>query len=132
MDSLGRVRTGEGLGSDLTTVDDSTFDDRYRTGTGHGPDVISIEQQGNVTGPSTEFNGRTRLRTRGGRDAICIGIAGDPGNSADFHGRTRIRGGRGRHDSLDGLNNGANTFDTPPVVSGIEQVDSGNPACGLE
>jgi len=132
VDSLGRVRTGEGLGSDLTTVDDSTFDDRYRTGTGHGPDVISIEQQGNVTGPSTEFNGRTRLRTRGGRDAICIGNAGEPGNSANFHDRTRIRGGRGRHDSLDGLNNGANTFDTPPVVSGIEQVVEGNPACGLE
>mgnify|MGYP001611904628 FL=1 len=115
----------------MLTVDDSFFDSRYNSGVGVGQDVISIEQHGNVDGPSTEFNGRTKLRGRKGNDAICIGNAGEPGNSANFHGRTKIRGGRGRHDSLDGLNNGANTFDTPPVVVGIEQLDAGNPACGL-
>ncbi len=40
--------------------------------------------------------------------------------------------GRVRHDSLDGLSNGANTFDSPRVVFGIGQVDTGNTACGLE
>ena len=134
VDSLGRVRTGEGLGPDTLTLDDSVFSDRFNAGTGVGQDVVSIEQHGNATGPASEFNGRTNLRTRRGNDAICIGNAGEPGNSANFHGRTKIRGGHGRHDSLDaGLSGGGgNTFDTPPVVTGIEQLDAGNPACGLK
>jgi CSLREA domain-containing protein len=133
VEALHRVRTGEGLGPDTLTVDDSIFDSRYNSGVGVGQDVISIEQHGNPDGPTTEFNGRkTKLRGRKGNDAICIGIAGEPGNSASFHGKTKIRGGRGRHDSLDGLDTGTNTFDTPPIIVGIEQVDSGNPACGLE
>jgi hypothetical protein len=132
LDALGPVRTGEGLGPDTFALDDGTLDDRYRTGVGHGPDVMRIEQQGGPTGPSTEFNGRVRLRGRRGNDSICIGNVGESGNSASFHGRTRIRGGRGRRDSIDGLNNGANTFDSPPVVVGIEQVDAGNPTCAVE
>jgi hypothetical protein len=132
VEALHRVRTGEGLGPDLLTVDDSTFDSRYNSGVSVGQDVISIEQHGNPDGPSTEFNGhKTKLRGRKGNDAICIGIPGEPGNSANFHGRTKIKGGRGRHDSLDGLDTGANSFDSPPIVIGIEQVDAGNPACGL-
>jgi methionine-rich copper-binding protein CopC len=90
-----------GSGTDLLTIDDSTFHGAAWIITGNANDVVEFDANGAPLGPPTLFDGPVSIWLGAGNDTLQLGVDGESGNQAIFASTVRIYGEKGSDTLLD-------------------------------
>ena len=90
----GTTTISGGVGADVVTIDDSTFND-FGVFTGAGDDSVRIEASGDPLGVPTEFGRPATILLGSGNDVLKVGLAGQSGNRAVFAKRVLFDGKAG-------------------------------------